>query len=62
MDKRLQDIQQQLLLELAKLKIQEKAVSEALKANENKLSQLEAIMQYEQERKAEEAKAAQPSE
>ena len=62
MEKRLQDIQQQLLLELAKLKIQEKAVAEALKANENKLSQLEAIMQYEQERKAEEAKAAQPSE
>lgn len=62
MEKRLQDIQQQLLLELAKLKIQEKVVEKALKANENKLSQLEAIMQYESERKAEEAKAAQPSE
>jgi hypothetical protein len=62
MEKRLQDIQQQLLLELAKLKIQEEAVAKALKENENKLSQLGAIMQYEQERKAEEAKAAQPSE
>lgn len=62
MEKRLQEIQQQLLLELAKLKIQEKAVAEALKVNEGKLAQIDAIMQYENERQAEAAKETKPSE
>jgi hypothetical protein len=58
MEKRLQEIHQQLLTEFAKLKIQEKAVADGLKAVEGKLAQMDAIMQYEGERKAEADRAA----